>query len=237
MNTIETAGRELQDRVTVVLVDDHAIWRDGVSSLLEDTEFEVVGEAASGLEALNVVREMRPRLVLLDIRMAGGDGLDTLQVLKQSNPDVAVIMLTTYDNPTYMARAVAGGAAGYVLKGVPADDLLTAMRAAAAGELLLRPQDLVRALRGISPDTAGQSDLIKPLSAREIEVLRLMSTGLNNKAIADILFISEATVKTHVGHILNKIGVSDRIQAIVWAVRHGLVKLDDIENRDGRAAG
>jgi DNA-binding NarL/FixJ family response regulator len=215
-----------------VLVDDHAIWRDGVASLLEDTEFEVVGEASSGREALEVVRRVHPRMVLLDIRMAGGDGLDALQVLKQEHSDVAVIMLTTYDNPTYMARAVAGGAAGYVLKGVPAEELLGAMRAVASGELLLDARELSRALRGVTPDTAGQSDLIKPLSDREIEVLRLMATGLNNKAIAGVLFISEGTVKTHVEHILYKLGVSDRIQAIVWAVRHGLVLLNDIESVD-----
>lgn len=230
--TINETLAETPQPIAVVLVDDHAIWRDGVASLLEDTEFEVVGEASSGREALEVVRRVRPRLVLLDIRMAGGDGLDALQVLKQEHTDVAVIMLTTYDNPTYMARAVAGGAAGYVLKGVPAEELLGAMRAVAAGDLLLDARELSRALRGITPDAAGQSDLIKPLSDREIEVLRLMATGLNNKAIAGVLFISEGTVKTHVEHILYKLGVSDRIQAIVWSVRHGLVALDEIEERD-----
>jgi len=217
-----------QPRVTVVLVDDHAIWRDGVASLLEDTEFEVIGEASSGREALDVVRQLKPTLVLLDIRMAGGDGLDALHVLKEEHPAIAVIMLTTYDNPTYMARAVAGGAAGYVLKGVPAEELLGAMRAVSSGDLLLNARDLTRALRGVSSDPSGQSDLVRPLSEREVEVLRLVATGLNNKAIGKVLFISEGTVKTHVEHIIYKLGVSDRIQAIVWAVRHGLVSLDQV---------
>src|ERR1043166_6501338 len=98
--------------ITVVLVDDHAIWRGGVRSMLEDTEFEVIGEAASGKEAVETARTLHPRMVLLDIRMSGGDGLDALQTLKAEHPTMAVVMLTTYDNPTYMARAVAGGAAG-----------------------------------------------------------------------------------------------------------------------------
>jgi DNA-binding NarL/FixJ family response regulator len=112
------SGTDETRRVSVVLVDDHAVWRGGVRSLLEDTEFEVIGEAASGKEAVEVVRRACPRLVLLDIRMAGGDGLDALQAIKAEHPQTAVVMLTTYDNPTYMARAVAGGAAGYLLKGL-----------------------------------------------------------------------------------------------------------------------
>ena len=210
------------DDVSVLLVDDHAIWRGGVRSLLEDTEFAVVGEASSGQEGLERVRELRPRLVLLDIRMAGGDGLDTLQALKREFPQTSVVMLTTYDNPTYMSRAVAGGAAGYLLKGVERDDLLAALRAVAGGESLLRPEDLSRSLRGVSENAAGSADLIEPLTDREQEVLRLLSTGMNNRDIAAVLFIAESTVKTHVEHIIGKLGVSDRVQAAVWAARHGL---------------
>ncbi|HZO91085.1 MAG TPA: response regulator transcription factor [Chthonomonadaceae bacterium] len=208
--------------ITVLLVDDHAIWRGGVRSMLEDTEFQVVGEASSGKEALELVDTLHPQLVLLDIRMAGSDGLDTLQALKQKHPDIAVIMLTTYDNPTFMARAVAGGAAGYLLKGVGLEELLEALRAVANGEMLLNAQDLVRSLRGLSEQAAGSEDLIEPLTEREAEVLRLLATGLNNRDIASVLFIAESTVKTHVEHILGKLGVSDRVQAAVWAARHGL---------------
>ena len=210
-------------RVSVVLVDDHAVWRSGVRSLLEDTEFEVVGEAASGKEAVEVVRRTRPRLVLLDIRMAGGDGLDALQAIKEEHPRTAVVMLTTYDNPTYMARAVAGGAAGYLLKGVDQDDLLAALRAVTGGETLLRAEDLVRSLRGASAAGAGAPELIEPLTEREQEVLRLLSTGLNNREIAAVLVVAESTAKTHVEHIIRKLGVSDRVQAAVWAARNGLV--------------
>ena len=191
--------------------------------MLEDTEFEVVGEASSGREALEVTHQTQPRIVLLDIRMAGGDGLDTLQALRSQNPDAAVVMLTTYDNPTYMARAVAGGAVGYLLKGMDQEELLTALRAVHRGEILLTAKDLSHLLRGITPETPGVQDLIEPLTDRELEVLRLMATGLPNREIAAILFIAECTVKTHVEHIIGKLGVSDRVQAAVWAARHGLL--------------
>lgn len=218
----ETTDNLAVETVDVMLVDDHAIWRGGVRSMLEGTEFCVVGEAASGKEALEVARQVRPHLTLLDIRMAGGDGLDALVALKREYPQMAVVMLTTYDNPTFMARAVAGGAAGYLLKGVEDDELLDALRAVVNGETLLSARDLARSLRGLSDDSAGAEDLIVPLTAREQEVLRLVATGLSNRDIATLLFVAEGTVKTHVEHIIGKLGVSDRVQAAVWAARHGL---------------
>jgi len=227
MSETEENERAEAPTVSVMLVDDHAIWRGGVRSMLDDTEFQVVGEAGSGREALEVARQIRPQLTLLDIRMAGGDGLDALVALKQEHPRMTVVMLTTYDNPTYMARAVAGGAAGYLLKGVERDALLTALRAVASGETLMAPQDLVRSLRGISASAAGASDLIEPLTDREQEVLRLLATGIPNRDIASVLFIAESTVKTHVEHIIGKLGVSDRVQAAVWAARHGLVAVSE----------
>jgi DNA-binding NarL/FixJ family response regulator len=216
-----------ESNVRVLLVDDHAIWRGGVKSMLDETEFEVVGEAASGREAVERARELKPQLILLDIRMAGGDGLDALHTLKAEHPQTAIVMLTTYDNPTYMARAVAGGAAGYLLKGVEQDELIDTLRQVVQGESLLKSQDLVRSLRGIDPGSAGAQDLIQPLTDREIEVLRLLSTGLSNKEIAPLLFISESTIKTHVEHIISKLGVSDRVQAAVWAARHGLTNTSE----------
>ncbi len=228
MNDISSLTEEYKNSaspsVSVLLVDDHAIWREGVRSLLEDTEFVVVGEAASGREALDAAHQINPRLILLDIRMAGGDGLDALVTLKQTHPHAAVVMLTTYDNPTYMARAVAGGAAGYLLKGIERDELLSSLRTVVAGELLLTPKDLVHSLRGISETGAASGDLIVPLTEREQEVLRLVATGLSNREIAALLFVAESTVKTHVEHIIGKLGVSDRVQAAVWAARQGLIE-------------
>jgi DNA-binding NarL/FixJ family response regulator len=210
------------NKTTVVLVDDHALWRGGVRSMLEDSEFDVIGEAGSGKEAVEIVQALKPKIVLLDIRMAGGDGLDALQVIKSQSPQTAVIMLTTYDNPTYMARAVACGAAGYLLKGIGLDELIEALRAVASGETLLCAQDLVRSLRIVEPGSDLLQDLIEPLTNREIEVLRLLATGIPNREIASILFIAESTVKTHVEHIIAKLGVSDRVQAAVWAARSGI---------------
>jgi DNA-binding NarL/FixJ family response regulator len=195
--------------------------------MLEDSEFEVVAEASSGREALETARQCQPRLVLLDIRMAGGDGLDALVALQHEHTRMAVIMLTPYDNPTYMARAVAGGAAGYLLKGVGQDEMLRALRAVADGETLLAREDLVRSLRNVSNTAAGSEDLIVPLTDREEEVLRLLATGLSNRDMATVLFIAESTVKTHVEHIIGKLGVSDRVQAAVWAARHGLAPAPD----------
>lgn len=206
-----------------MLVDDHAIWRGGVRSMLEDTEFVVVCEAGSGLEALEQARTHTVKLTLLDIRMAGKDGLETLALLKQEFPQMIVLMLTTYDNPTFMARAVAGGAAGYLLKGVERDELLSALRKAVGGESLMDADALARSLKGISKEAARALDVFEPLSERELEVLRLLATGLSNREIAAVLFIAESTVKTHVEHIIQKLGVSDRVQAAVWAARHGFV--------------
>lgn len=161
--------------------------------------------------------------------MASGDGLDALAAFKAEHPQMIVVMLTNYDNPTYMARAVAGGAAGYLLKGIERDELLVALRAVARGEMLLCREDLKCSLRSISETAMAADDLVHPLSERELEVLRLLATGVSNKEMAPILFISESTVKTHVEHIIGKLGVSDRVQAAVWAARHGLLVQDTQE--------
>lgn len=212
-----------QETISVMIVDDHAIWRGGVRSMLEDTEFEVVVEAGSGTEAVALARTHKPRIALLDVRMAGGDGLEALKVLKEEHPQMCVVMLTTYDNVTFMARAVAGGASGYLLKGIDVDELLKTLRAVANGEQLLHAEDLKRTLRTIDRESANQQDLIQPLTEREVEVLRLLSVGLTNREIGSVLFIAESTVKSHVEHIIAKLGVSDRVQAAVWAARHGIV--------------
>ncbi|WP_309707549.1 response regulator transcription factor [Armatimonas sp.] len=217
----------MSSHYTVLLVDDHAIVRGGVKAMLRGTEFDVIGEASSGAEGIVVAEEKKPDLVLLDIRMAGGDGFSALVAIKAALPTTVVLMLSTYDNPTYMARAIAGGAAGYLLKGIEHEALLEAMRAVLRGEQLLSTQDLIRSLRVVG-ESAQAADLIEPLTKREEEVLKLMATGLTNREMAGVLFISEGTVKTHVEHIIGKLGVSDRVQAAVWAARQGLVSEADL---------
>ncbi|MCX6366178.1 MAG: response regulator transcription factor [Armatimonadetes bacterium] len=217
----------MSSNYTVLLVDDHAIVRGGVKAMLRGTEFDVIGEASSGAEGIRVAEEKKPDLVLLDIRMAGGDGFSALVAIKAALPKTVVLMLSTYDNPTYMARAVAGGAAGYLLKGIEHEALRDAMRAVLRGEQLLSTQDLIRSLRVVG-EAAQAADLIEPLTKREEEVLKLMATGLTNREMGGVLFISEGTVKTHVEHIIGKLGVSDRVQAAVWAARQGLISEADL---------
>ena len=209
--------------VPVVLVDDHDIWRDGMKSMLSGTEFVVVGEASSGRDAAGVVESTLPRIVVLDIRMAGGDGFEALKELKSRFPKVSVLMLTTYDSPTFVARSVAGGASGYLLKGSRRSELLDALRRVNNGETLISKEDLIHSLRCVDAGAQESIEMMEPLTPREVEVLSLLATGLTNRDIATILFISEGTAKTHVENIIRKLGVSDRVQAAVFAARNGMI--------------
>lgn len=208
--------------IRVLVADDHQVVRSGLRSMFADTEIEVVAEAASGKDALQVASETQLNLVLLDVRMPDGDGLNVLGRLKLDHPELAVLMLSTYDNPTYIARAVALGAAGYVLKDTQRDILLDAVRRSAAGENIWTREELRRVTGALATPRLA-SNVEVPLTQRESEVLRQLALGLTNKEIAQALHISYETVKEHVQHILRKIGVTDRTQAAVWAVRKGLV--------------
>jgi DNA-binding NarL/FixJ family response regulator len=208
--------------IRVLVADDHQVVRSGLRSMFADTEIEVVAEAASGKDALQVASETQLNLVLLDVRMPDGDGLNVLGRLKLDHPELAVLMLSTYDNPTYVARAVALGAAGYVLKDTQRDILLDAIRRSAAGENIWTREELRRVTGALATPRLA-SNVEVPLTQRESEVLRQLALGLTNKEIALALHISYETVKEHVQHILRKIGVTDRTQAAVWAVRKGLV--------------
>ncbi|NLX53659.1 MAG: response regulator transcription factor [Planctomycetaceae bacterium] len=208
--------------IKLLIADDHEVVRCGLRSLMAGTEVEIVGEATTGEQAIQLALELRPDVVLLDIRMPGGDGLNALGRLKLDVPQIAVLILSTYDNPTYVARAVALGAAGYVLKGADRQSLLDAIRKAAAGESAWT-RDELRRVTGALATPRLNADVEVPLTQRESEVLRQLALGLTNKEIAQALHISYETVKEHVQHILRKVGVSDRTQAAVWAVRKGLV--------------
>ncbi|HYO88693.1 MAG TPA: response regulator transcription factor [Candidatus Limnocylindrales bacterium] len=216
------------DRVVrVALVDDHGIVRQGLRALLNRPGIEVVGEADSGSSAIELARELQPDVMLLDIRMKDSDGLQSLPLIKQASPGTSVIMLTTYANPGYLARAINSGASGYLSKETDPEQIVRAVRAAASGDLAIDRSLLEAALSHVAE--AGlvapeQPDMpVEPLSDRERDVLSLMVNGLNNSAIAEALSISLPTVKTHVQHILHKLHVSDRTQAALLAVRLGLV--------------
>jgi DNA-binding NarL/FixJ family response regulator len=208
--------------ITLLVADDHEVVRSGVKSLVSGTDIKVVAEAATGEAAVRLILKHKPDVALVDIRMPEGDGLNTLGRIKLDLPDQPILMFSTYDNPTYIARAVALGASGYVLKGATRDDLLEAIRTAAAGESAWTREEL-RRVTGALATPRLSTDVEVPLTQRESEVLRQLVDGLTNKDIAQELHISYETVKEHVQHILRKVGVSDRTQAAVWAVRKGLV--------------
>ncbi|MBM3999475.1 MAG: response regulator transcription factor [Planctomycetes bacterium] len=208
--------------VRVLVADDHEVVRCGLNALFTGTEFRVMGEASTGEEAMGRIKQLRPDLVLLDIRLPDGDGLKTLGHMKLDYPEIPVVIYSAYDNPTYVARAVALGAAGYLLKDMPRDVLLTVLRRALAGEDVWT-RDELRRVTGALATPRLASDVEVPLTQRESEVLKQLANGLTNKEIAIALHISYETVKEHVQHILRKVGVSDRTQAAVWSVRKGLV--------------
>lgn len=206
----------------VLIVDDHEVIRMGLRVLFENTDIEIAAEASTASEALEAIGTANPDVVLLDIRMEGGDGLNALGRLKLDHPDLPVILFSAYDNPTYIARAVALGASGYVLKSAPPERLIEALRTALSGESAWTREELRRVTGALATPRLSQ-DIEVPLTQRESEVLRQMALGLTNKEIAKMLGISYETVKEHVQHILRKVGVTDRTQAAVWAVRKNLV--------------
>ena len=209
-------------KIKLLVADDHEVVRCGLRSLLADTDVEIVAEVGTGEDAVRYALENDPDVVLLDIRMPSGDGLTALGRIKLDKPEMPVLMLSTFDNPTYIARSVALGASGYLLKGCTRDDLLRAIRMAAAGESAWT-RDELRRVTGALATPRLAADVEVPLTQRESEVLRQLAYGLTKKEIAQALHNSYETVKEHVQHILRKIGVSDRTQAAVWAVRKELV--------------
>ena len=210
-----------QAPIRLVIADDHEIVRIGLRTLLGTDEFHIVGEAASGGAALKLVKKYRPDLLLLDVRMPEGDGLECLARVKLDHKHMPVLMLSAFDNPTYLARALALGASGYLSKTASANEIVNAIRAAAQGQSIWTEDELRRVSGAlVRPLHGSEMDIF--LTRRESEVLKQLSFGLTNKEIGQLLGISYETVKEHVQHVLRKIGVTDRTQAAVWAVRKNL---------------
>ena len=210
-----------QKKLRLLIADDHEVIRCGLKSLLADTEIKVVAETATSQDTVKCALENDVDVVLMDIRMPDGDGLTTLGRIKLDKPDLPILIMSTYDNPAYVARAVALGASGYLLKGCTRDELIQAITTAATGESLFTREEL-RRVSGALATPRLEAGIDATLTKRESEVLRQMALGLTNKDIATELHLGYDTVKEHVQHILRKIGVEDRTQAAVWAVRKGL---------------
>jgi len=208
--------------IKVLIADDHEVVRSGLKTLLANTDIEAMGEVGTGEAAVKFALDKNPDVVLMDIRMPEGDGLTALGRIKLDKPDMPILMLSTFDNPTYIARSVALGASGYLLKGCTREQLIKGIHTAASGESAWT-RDELRRVTGALATPRLAADVEVPLTQRESEVLRQLAYGLTNKEIAAALHISYETVKEHVQHILRKIGVSDRTQAAVWAVRKQLV--------------
>ncbi len=210
-------------KIRVIIADDHGVVRAGLRGLLASANLEVVAEASTGREAVALVQEHHPDVVLMDVRMPDMDGLQALRMIKSTMPEVSVVMLTVYANSEYLSRAVAAGAAGYLLKDADPEEIPRMVRAAAEGEVVI-DSDLLQSILAHTPVSEPSSLAQVDLTQQELRVLKLLALGFNNDAIAETLVVSRNTVKTHVRHIFEKLGVSDRTQAAVWAVRHGLVE-------------
>lgn len=208
--------------IRLLVCDDHEVIRTGLVSLLAGSDIEIIAEASNGKDALEKAKTLKPDVALLDIRMPDSDGLATLEKMRSAVPECRVVMLSTYDNPTYIARAVALGASDYVLKGSTREAIVATITAAAEGESPSRSGELRRVAGAMKIRQVLDDDEV-PLTQRETQVLRHVALGLSNKEIGRSLEISVETVKEHVQNILRKIAVSDRTQAAVWAVRRGLV--------------
>jgi DNA-binding NarL/FixJ family response regulator len=214
----------MTERIRIVVADDHPVVRDGLRAILAtEREFEVVGEAGDGAETIQQVTALRPDILLLDLEMPGMDGVEALRRLHDQMPEARVIVFTAFDTDDRILEAVRAGAQGYLLKGVPRQELFQAIRIVHAGGSLLQPVVASRLLRQVRQEQT--SPVIEALTARELEVLRLLAQGLQNKEIAARLFITERTVKFHVSAILGKLGAGNRTEAVRAAVQQGLVKL------------
>lgn len=217
-------------KIKLLVVDDHAVVRQGIRMVLEtDMDLSVVGEAASGQEAIDRVRDLHPDVVVMDIAMPGLSGFEATRRIRESQPDVKVLALTVHDNEAYLFQMLQAGAVGYVLKRAPAADVIHAVKAAARGEAVLHPsvaklliQDfLARVERG------EESNAFDVLSDREREVLKLIAEGKTNKEIAALLFLSIKTVQAHRANLMRKLSMHDRTELVKYAIRKGIVGLDE----------
>lgn len=217
----------MESEITLLIADDHPMVRAGLRSMLSDSRIKIVGEAGGGREALEMVLKLKPQVALMDIRMPDMDGIQALEAIQAQKLGTRVIMVTTYRSTAYLLRSLSAGAAGFVLKDISREELLAAVYSIAQGTSLVDSQflqDVLRNLESAEKTDESPEDLVEPLTAREMDILRLMVEGLTNQAIGDVLGLSAGTVKGYAQTVMRKLGTSDRTQAAVKAIRLGLVK-------------
>lgn len=219
--------------IKVLIVDDHKLFRQGLISLMRTREdlVEVVGEAATGQEAIALAAELQPHVVLMDIYMPDGDGLSATQEIKRRFPHIAVVILTSSEKDSHLFEAVRSEASGYLLKDLDADELFDMLEGVAQGEAAMTRAMAARVLNGIARQTITDEGGVDALTEREIAVLQLVAKGASNPQIADELFISVNTVKSHLRKILEKLQLNNRTQAATYAIEHGII---DSQNDDAR---
>ena len=206
--------------IKILITDDHPVVRSGIHGMLDtQPDFDVVSEASNGREAIEQAEKIVPDVILMDLRMPEMEGVEAIEKIKEKYPDIQILVLTTYDTDADIVRAVEAGATGYLLKDAPREELFRAVRRTAKGEAVLAPVVAAR-LMGKMRSSGEES-----LSAREIEVLMLVARGASNQNVADKLFISKATVKSHLLQIYQKLGVSDRTAAVTTAIERGIIRL------------
>lgn len=219
----ERTRERRSERIRVLIVDDHEIVREGLRTLFsEEPEVEVAGEAGGGEEAVALAERLRPDVILIDLVMPGVDGIEAIRRIRERSPEARILALTSFADEPHVRRAIQAGALGFLLKDVRKADLLAAIRSVAAGTPALHPEAQRHLIRRVA---GGERPVAEELTEREVAVLKLIGRGRSNKEIAKALHLSEGTVKGYVSSILDKLGVDDRTQAALWAVREGLVPL------------
>jgi DNA-binding NarL/FixJ family response regulator len=211
--------------IKILIADDHPVVREGLFAMLSrEVDFEVVGEAKDGVEAVNKTKELSPDVVLMDLRMPEMDGVEAMRQIKSVMPDVKFIILTTYSDDEYIFSGIGAGARAYLLKDAPRDDLFKAIRAVYRGESLIQPVVASKLLDRFS-ELSRRTPSGEELSGRELEILCLMAKGAANKEISAQLGIAQSTVKTHISNIFQKLGVDDRTEAVTQAIKKGIIRL------------
>ena len=223
-------GTQTKEAIQIVIAEDHALVREGTRQILENHPgLEVVGEAEDGEEAVALVSRLKPNVVLMDIAMPKLNGIEATRLIKKDSPATSVLILTAYDDDQYIFALLDAGAAGYLLKSVRGDELAQAVRAVAEGESVLHPAIAAKVFKRYTESgKSATPEEVEPLTEREFEVLAMAAKGLSNKMIARELHLSDRTVQVHLSNIFGKLGVASRTEAVITALRRGLLRLEEL---------